>query len=222
MAIGETAASKQGHKHPDFDVHWIEERFVCIAECNRSSCAETVTIAGSTSHDIEIDGDGAHTVQTLKADFVKPAPPIIEIPRRCPPELRSVIESSFGLFWSDSGACANRLRSSVEVLLTHLGVKRSKRTKSGRLRRLGLEERIKLLPKKHNALVCEIHAVKWIGHAGSHSEPITRDDALDGYEMLQVVLEELFAQRRKMSARLAREINKRKRPRSTRRGSPSP
>ena len=82
---------------------------------------------------------------------------------------------------------------------------------------LSLHARIDLFRQTNPDLADALMAVKWIGNAGSHSRPIMREDLLDGYELMEHVLDELFVQREKRIARLSRQINRRKRPRSVKR-----
>jgi hypothetical protein len=46
-------------------------------------------------------------------------------------------------------------------------------------------------------------AVKWIGNAGSHASVVTFDDALDGYELMDWVLDALYARRHRRAAIVA-------------------
>jgi hypothetical protein len=59
-------------------------------------------------------------------------------------------------------------------------------------------------------------AVKWIGNAGSHAKPVTREDLLDGYEMIEHLLDQIYIQPGKKLASLAKQINRSKKPRSAR------
>jgi hypothetical protein len=54
--------------------------------------------------------------------------------------------------------------------------------------------------------------VKWIGNAGSHSDILTPDDTLDGYERMDWVLDSLYARRHRSASTLTRTINHRRVP----------
>jgi hypothetical protein len=62
----------------------------------------------------------------------------------------------------------------------------------------------------------ELMAVKWIGNAGVHSSPLTRDDVFDGYDLMDHVLRTLFDATPSHASRIARAVNARRRPRSAR------
>jgi len=99
-------------------------------------------------------------------------------------------------------------------LLTNLKVKRFLKTKTGRLHRLTLHDRITALPKKRENVKEKLLALKWLGHAGSHpGEALSRDDVLDMYEVLEYVLVEIYSSPHKKVERLTRTINRRKGPR---------
>ena len=60
-------------------------------------------------------------------------------------------------------------------------------------------------------------AVKWLGNAGSHGsydevETLERADAFDSFDLLQHVVDELYAKSSSRLAKLAEGINRRKGP----------
>ncbi|MFN3627696.1 MAG: hypothetical protein ACK4S3_07430, partial [Parvibaculum sp.] len=57
-------------------------------------------------------------------------------------------------------------------------------------------------------------AAKYIGNAATHSDPLERSDVLDVFDMLEVVLEDLFVGRQRAIRAMASAINDRKGPRS--------
>ena len=130
---------------------------------------------------------------------------------------RPTTRTSFKLYWLSPEACANSIRSVVEGLLTHFKVRLTSKNAKGQRVLLSLHARIDLFRQTNPDLADALMAVKWIGNAGSHSRPIMREDLLDGYELMEHVLDELFVQREKRIARLSRQINRRKRPRSVKR-----
>jgi len=130
-----------------------------------------------------------------------------------PIEVRKQIDHSFAVFWSDLESCANKLRASVEKLLDHVGIRRTAIRNSQR-KLLSLHARIQLSATRHYAFANELMAIKWLGNAGVHSSNITREDILDAYEMIEHVLREMYEQPGKRIARIARTINKTKKPRS--------
>ncbi|RYX86611.1 DUF4145 domain-containing protein [bacterium] len=213
LNTGETSQSLNEHREAGWEPGWIEGRFTCFLKCHE--CLEDVAVAGRYSVE-EWGNDELRQVEHMhrfEPLFFMQAPPIIQLPKKLPLDIQKEIEASFQLYWVDLASCANRIRSSVEMLLTDLGVKRT--IVSNRRRRdLNLHNRIEIFRDVNSMLADALLAVKWIGNAGSHSNALDEKDILDGYEMLEYVLEELFDQRSKRMANLARQINKAKKPRS--------
>ena len=84
---------------------------------------------------------------------------------------------------------------------------------------LTLHARLDRFKAKNGELGAALMAVKWLGNAASHSSSLTRDDVLDGFEILEHVLDEPYSQREARVRSLSSEINRRKAPRSRRRPS---
>jgi hypothetical protein len=156
----------------------------------------------------------SYTWEEFRPLFFSEPPRIILIPDRVPSEIAQDLTNSFQLYWVDPESCANRIRSSVERLLSHFGVRRTAISKKGKRVLLSLHSRIEVFRANHAGTGDALMAVRWIGNAGSHTQPITREDLLDGYELMEHVLAELFAGRHRRIAQLSRQINRRKRPRS--------
>ena len=56
-------------------------------------------------------------------------------------------------------------------------------------------------------------AIKWLGNAGSHaSTPLSLDDVFDAYEILEVVLNDLYENKVEFARKLAKDINKNRGP----------
>jgi len=118
----ETRRSKDARGHEDWEPTWITERFCGVLECNNKDCAEAVVVCGKTVWDDEMDDEhGWIIAQYLEPQFFLPAPDLIEVPSNASEELKQELRSAFSLYWSDPAACANRIRSALELLLTHLG-----------------------------------------------------------------------------------------------------
>jgi hypothetical protein len=212
----ETRDSKAAHDHEAWEPEWIDSRFMCAVA---SKCGEVVIVSGRHGLEQGATYDEEGDVQVDYFDYFEPtwldpAPKIISLPRALPNDVREDVVKSFQLFWVDVDACANRLRSSVDRLLDAQGVKRWTVSKKKKRVQLKLHARIELLAKREQAVAEPLMAVKWLGNAGSHPESITREDLLDAYEMMEYVLVELVEQRSKLITKLARTINKAKKPRS--------
>jgi len=220
LASEETPASKALHGEEDWDPEWIREVFACSLRCANASCAGLVHAVGLARVEPSYDAsDGYETVYPVR--FMSPAPPMIRIPSTCPHEIEDHIRAAFSLFWVDPAAAGNRARSAIEELLTALRVPRfdSRRASSGgvrRRRRLTLNDRIDRLPAKTAGFAAKLHAIRWVGNEGSHSE-LTKDDVLDALEILEDVLRDVFAAKGGEIDRIVKQINKRRKPRSKKR-----
>lgn len=148
----------------------------------------------------------------FRPKYFEPPLQLIDIPEECPETVSVPLRDSFRQFFSNPTSASNNVRISVEALLTSLGVKRFNTTNSKRIF-LSLHSRIDLLPSKHSELKEPLLAIKWLGNAGSHADsPISMDDVMDGYQLMDHVLQELYTQKSKKAKALAKLINKKKGP----------
>jgi hypothetical protein len=213
----ETAESARAHDHPAWEPDWVDGRFTCMLQCpdcqNPSAVAGTYKVHEEYRHRDNPESE-AHVVEEFTPQFFSDPPAIVNVPALVPKHIVEELEASFRLYWVSAESCANSIRSAVELLLTHFKVKRTRINSKGKRIFLSLHERIELFRRTNPRLADALMAVKWIGNAGSHSQPLERRDLLDGYELIEHVLDELFVQREKRIAKLSRQINQRRRPRS--------
>ncbi|NNC17830.1 DUF4145 domain-containing protein [Corallococcus exiguus] len=214
FVVLETRDSRDAKGHEAWDPTWTIERFSGVLECTNPDCADVVAVCGQAGVEEAYDEEeGPVLVQSLEPYFFLPAPDLVDVPADASDELKHELRSAFSLYWSDPAACANRIRSAMELLLTHLGVKRYDSAKAGSPRKaLALHKRIQILGEKKSDLADSIMAVKWIGNAGSHTGSISREDALDGFQLLDHVLHEVFSQQSAEIKKLKHKINKKKGP----------
>lgn len=222
---GQTRESADAQTEPASEPEWIEGRFCCMLLCPH--CNGQIAVAGSyrVQDDRHVDaneGEAGDYTNYYRPVFFSDAPHIIRIPPETPDPVSEELRRSFQLFWADPEACANRIRSSVEKVLTQQGIPRtngSTAAKVGKKRAfLKLHARIQLFEARNKRVAQALMAVKWIGNAGSHASRILVDDLLDGYELMAFVLDELFVKRDSRIGALTRSINRRRDPRSRRRG----
>jgi hypothetical protein len=148
------------------------------------------------------------------------SPRLVDIPEATPQPVTDELLASFQLYWNDPLACTNRIRSAVEKLLTAQRISQTTGRKPGTRRQfLSLHRRIEQFRAKQPGIADALMAVKWIGNAGSHSDTVTPDDALDGYELMDWVLDSLYARRHRSASTITKAVNRRRAPRSRRRGS---
>lgn len=213
----ELTSSKNAHNHEAWEPEWIEYVYSCLLYCSNATCSEVVANNGIGTVDWYSGYDHNDTPvqewdEIFSPRYFEPHLKLFEYPGETPIEIASEIDQSFSLFFSNPASASNHLRISLEHLLTFLKVKRQE-TKKGKRLFLSLHRRINLIPTKFEDLKCMLLAVKWLGNAGSHAKKeITSDDVLDAYEIMDVVLREIFEEKRKKAKALAKKINKKKGP----------
>ena len=216
----EELRSSRHHSYDEWEPEWIEYVYSCLLLCTNEQCKEIVSCSGvgSVEADYGEDEDG-QPVQEYD-DFFRPKyfePPLhlLSLPDACPESIAIPMKESFRLFFSSPSAASNCVRSAVEELLTELKVRRFN-LKDGKRRFIGLHARIALIPTKYGDLKELILAIKWLGNAGSHGTVgeggISIDDVMDSYELMEHVLNEVYAPTKKKLAALAKKVNKKKGP----------
>lgn len=149
-------------------------------------------------------------VASYKPRFVLPSPPIFPIPKTCPPEISVELQSVFCLYWCDSAAAANRIRTAIERVCDHLKIPREETRTPKKPRYLTLHDRLQKLGEQRPALAKLLGQVKWLGNVGSHGGHLGHRDMLDALEVVEHVLDGLFVRRAERAARAADRIRKRR------------
>lgn len=215
--FSERRQSREAHQSDAWDPDWIEYTYCGLLQCTNDQCKENVANAGIGGVGLEVIFGGDGEPEQFWEDFFRPKyfePPlaIIDIPPECPESVSEPLKESFRLFFCSPASASNNVRMALEALLTEIGVKRFV-VKNGKRQFLNLHSRIGLLPTKHSDLIDLLFAIKWLGNTGSHADSvITLDDVMDAYELVDHVLQELYAQRAKKAKALAKLVNKKKGP----------
>jgi hypothetical protein len=192
-------------------------RFAALLKC--TVCSDLVVLAGTSGLGYFQTPDDPYNAETVYSpSFFLPAPALFPVPKECPSEVKKELDRAWTLFWVDRAACANRIRSCVETILTQAGVAQYHR--KGKRTPLSLHARIEKYRDRQPELADEMMAVKWLGNAGSHGAgELDADAVFDGFDLLEHVLEEVYAGRTRRLARIRRDLIRRKgRPKSERRG----
>jgi hypothetical protein len=174
--------------------------FRAMLICNR--CKENVLCVGeawSSRYHEEAENYPSYR-ERLQPKCFLPSLKIIKTPKTTPRRLKEEITNSFELFWMNESACANSIRKVLELLMDEASI--PKTGKKGGF--LPLQERIKQYSKVDQRL---LSAVKEIGNVGSHSEAAV-DSVLDGYELLEHVLELLYTDKQSEYIKLAEDVIK--------------
>jgi len=209
----------RNHDQPGWEPEWIESVYSCLMDCSNEHCKEVVASSGTgfLDSDIVLDGNGCPEQvyeERFRPKHFQPHLKIFEIPRKCPESVAKPLNDSFALFFSAPHAASNNARIAIEALLTELGVPRVDMAGKNKGGFIPLQRRINLLPPEYEALKNMFSAVKWLGNAGSHegSMEMTTDDVLDSYQIVEHILQEIYAPRLKEILQLTEKIIKHKGP----------
>jgi hypothetical protein len=181
--------------------------------CN--NCLEKIVFSGKASSEIENYNDTILESYSndLKIEYIERPPFLFKIDKKIPSEIKEIIIDSFKLFWLDIDSCANKIRICIELLMDLFNVKKYTIIKNKR-RLLSLHERIIIFSGKNLELKNILTSIKWIGNFASHKEKINKDDIIDGYILLEYVINRIFDFNRIEAIEIAKIINRKKKPRS--------
>lgn len=209
LKMTEPAFSKAWHNHPAYEFDWAVERFVATMKCSDHECGEVVRVLGDAPLDEDYDEEKNElgVSQSLRPRAIYPAPPIITVPNETPPAVLAPLELAFQLYWTDIGASANRIRTSVERLLDNLKIPKSEKTAKNKRRRLTLAERINLFEVKHTAYGDFLHALRNVGNVGTHASA-DRQAILGAFEIYEESLAQLYGMKNKKLKALAKKLTK--------------
>ena len=223
--IEETRASSDAHQEDGWEPDWIQHRFIGMLKCSRTQCGDIVIIAGDTVSEEYYEPDPSNPynyidygVETrLRPRYVLPAPALFRMPPDTPEDVRDEIIGAFQLFWTDYGACANKLRSALEALMDHFNVKKTAINRKNKRVRVDLHGRIELFRTRAPDVADHLLAAKWIGNTGVHAGRLNDSDIFDALDMIEFALDELIAKRSSQLKKIAKAITKRRAPRGPKR-----
>ncbi|WP_329338476.1 DUF4145 domain-containing protein [Streptomyces sp. NBC_01352] len=205
----ETAISKRNQSHPEWDPDWAHGYFSCLLRCQKPAC-DLVRVVGETGLYLLRSEDGYCNFFTPK--FFLPHLPLIESYDLSPPLVQKRIDAAAKIIWSDPSSAANRLRSAVEALMDDQGIPR-KCVRGGRPYEVNLHNRIvafKAAKPEHAGVADLVLAVKWIGNVGSHNDSLRVPDVLEGVEILDHTLDQIYDSTKDEIKRKAADIAARK------------
>jgi hypothetical protein len=209
----ETKLSLSWRKDDDWEPDFINYLFHGTLRCK--NCGDYITFlgTGSVNHDyfydqISKEYEEAY-IDTFKPLYFNPPLNLIQIHEKCPENIIDEIRDSFKLFWNDLPSCANKIRSSLELLMDHQNVNKTFLQGSKR-RKMSLHNRIIKFKNKKPEIADYLLAIKWIGNTGSHVGELNETDIIDAYELLELSLNLLFDKNIEKLKKITKEINKRK------------
>lgn len=204
----EHGSSRKAHTHEAWDLSWIRKEFIALLQCNLARCAEVISVSGELR--VGEDDEGP-PYDIFEPRFFSQGPPIFPIHTTYPDPIQILTKEAFFLFWIDTKSSANRIRATIEEILTDKSIQIAvSKLKLGT--RLPLHARIQLFKKKNAEAGELLEAIKWIGNAGSHANDadLDREALLDAFDILEHVLELLYVRKTAHIKRLARKITERK------------
>lgn len=207
----ETADSRKSHKNEDWDPEYINYIFSTSAKCSNNNCTEQFYISGTGGIEPGYDDEYGSTLEDyFRPNYCIPMPIIIELPKKCPDDVKQDINEAFKLFWGHPPSCANALRYALEKLLTHQGVPTQTPSKKNPQKSvdLSLHQRITFYIRSEPTAGAQLMALKWLGNTGSHGHTINLEDLLDAFEILEHTLAEIIENKSKKIAKLADELTK--------------
>jgi hypothetical protein len=186
---------------------WEHGFFHGVLRCGRPACAERVVVSGEFRY-AEISPWGYHDQFHLR--YAIPALPLAVLPLHTPDTIVKEIDKASRVVWADPAGAANALRRSVEALLDHQRVRKTKLVNGKRVR-MSAHERINLFKTQQPKAAVSMEAVKWLGNAGSHdSAALTSTDCVDSAEYLNHALKLLYDKSDAELNRRVKTVNKAK------------
>lgn len=194
----------------------IKNHFTGFLKCSNTDCGENVAVIGESSYSMDWDEEN-HEREAVKYYIPKyfyPPIHIFELSQHCPQDIRNQVINSFSHFFADESAAANAIRTALEIIMDDQKVKKSIINSKNKRETLKLHARIDIFGKSHADLKPYLIATKWIGNAGSHVGAVSRAALLDGYELLEHCIDELYDKpvRMKELTAKAKNINRSKKP----------
>ena len=166
------------------------ERFSCFMTCSDNACKEIAICIGmyrpSGGMLVNIETNDITPEFIIEPRVFYPSPPMIQIPNSTPEPVARALNLAFEFYWQDFDACVSKVRSSVEFLLDHYSISRTK--SNGKF--LPLNDRINML-KSENFDSYWLHALRIIGNLGTH-ESVTEEETLNAIEIYEIILNFAF------------------------------
>jgi hypothetical protein len=193
LFVRDDAATRREINEDYFDRESISRVFTGALSC--ANCGETVVFSGGGGMDREPNNNwDFEWVDYYVPHFFYPALKIIDIPcsNSVSGDMAQAVAASFLVFWSNLDACANRLRTAIELLLDGMGVDR--KVKQTAAKELTLHQRLERIDSaQYPNVQGMMQAIKLVGNDGSHElGQVSRKDVLDCYEILEHVLELVY------------------------------
>lgn len=197
-------------------------RFIGFLKCNSKTCNEFVTVTGNINDVWESFedpnygwGTGDETTSLYYPRYFDPPIGYIEISSSYPIEIQNELEKCFTLYWIDNSACANRIRTVVELLLDDQKIPRKKLEKKkgiNKFQPLSLHKRLEKFQEKKSEIADFLLSIKWIGNEGSHNNSLTNNQVINAFDLLDHALKKIYIKEDDRLKKISKKINKTKKP----------
>lgn len=164
-----------------------QARFSAFLSCNE--CGENVAVCGRAEVPSNFSKElykksktSQDTLCFIIPEYFTPQLPIFSLRKEYPKEINRELAKSFSMFFSDSSAAGNKLRTCIEILLDTQNIPNNN----------SLHQRIVEFQQKNSDLGKMLLAVKWVGNEASHTPDIEKKDLLAAYEIIEFILMKIF------------------------------
>ncbi|MGW7106496.1 DUF4145 domain-containing protein [Streptomyces xanthophaeus] len=201
-----TSRQMQMDYESGWEPDWYYGGFYCVLRCGKNTC-DLVRVMGNVSV-VDNPAGGYEKwedqwLTVLTPTFFSPSLPLVQGHESAPKSVLQRIEAAAAVIWVDPNSAANRLRSAVEALFEELGF-----PGEGPLH--GKIVQFKRFNPEYSDAADAFLAAKWLGNVGSHEDALKVSDVLNGAEMIDFALSEIYDTSRDAVKRMASEITARK------------
>jgi hypothetical protein len=171
-----------------YDYCYQEGAFIGVLKCNNKKCQETVYFMGEMKYqdfEYKIEKTGEWEMDSdyyLYPSSFQPSLKMFQLDERIPQEIRKMTTSAFILFWIDLSSCGNKIRTVLELIMNYKNIQGNK-----------LHDKICSFSEINPEVGELLLGVKWLGNAASHTTIQSREDVLAGFEILELILNNIFA-----------------------------
>jgi len=192
----ETNESKKDRENPNWESDWIKYTFVAFLQCTNCNDQTAVIGEGKSSFSTDLQTGEPLVDEEFMPKYFCPTLPLFELPPGTPVTVKTHIDESLALAWSDFSAAGNKLRISIERLIDEISP-----NSTGTL-----HDKIENLKAPWNEIKELLLAIKWLGNEGSHEAKLEEYDVAFAYEAIKVVLNEIYGSKKDIE-KLAQLVN---------------
>ncbi len=200
LRIAEPQYSVDYHGDPDWEPGNMVERWSATLKCDETPCGEIVELIGDTEDvEVEVETAPGHYAWglegMLRIQAAHPPPPLFRISETVPYKVKSQLKLAFRMYWTDISACVARLRTAVEAMLDDQKAPRERKTATGKMVRMNLQERISHFAQAADGAPHQdqLEGLRNIGNLGTHGgDDVTNEDLFDAIDVLEFVLAGIY------------------------------